>query len=1057
MVLEDRIRLPNLSLIQRRSRLLNLLEKFVAEGQRLITIYAPGGYGKSILLADFAQTTDLPVCWCSLASVDRDPTTFLTLLAYSITDRFHEIDPEGLLKLVAQGNTQNSIHRIAELLKHVGPHIIIVDDYHKAVSAGMTLALNRLLDQLPPTSTMIVAARGDMTLETGQIIDLLISERATGLSEEELRFTGEEVKLVMRKRFGRQIDLTRAEEIAQATDGNIAQILLTGHIMHVDRLIGRLRQQLGDDQAIIYDYLATEVFGKQPPELQRFMLYTSVLPDMTPALCNALLDICDAQDYLQELVRKDLFIAQFGAGFRYHDLFAEFLRARLGKDEALHRQVCLKAAQLLAQQNYLEESISLFLSVQAWDEAAVLLEAEGWSFRDTGRVLTLNQWLIHIPEEELLNHPRLLLLRGLILNDNFGDSKLAMTLFQQAEAQFLQQNDLIGVAEAQIFQSVGLRMMGQARKGLTLAIRGVAQLESLNPPAPTLAWALKQRGHAYGIAGDISEALSDLRRALASFEALNDTYRIGVCHHDIGVFLEKQGNINGATHHFKQAVRIWETLGNANDLANTLNSLGVSLHTIGQYDEALTYFTDSLDIALSIGADRRAAFVQAGIGDTYLDQQEYTRALAAYNISTEFARKANVQSLEIYNQVKVGECFYQQGQLDEALRLSSQAREIAAEVGLTFEKGLACTLQAKIYVQRAEYSASFRLFEEAVTCFSNNDILELTKVRLWWGYNLFLDYKTAAAFEQIKEAISLALGMGDLIRGLGSTVTATFPVLHYFFHQPGISTGMRDNIQLLLRQSPEEIELSKPSLQVFLFGTPTLIVAGRPKQFHQRGRTRKLPEFLAYLLLENRGTGSRWSEVSAMLWPEEDSDRASNLFHQNLKSFRDVIFTDHDYIVVRDDYYQVNPDYLEWCDALAFERLFERASRVAPAEALALQLELIELYQGPFLSGFEVTEWGATRQTLYETKFLQMVELAGDQLLTMGKPEEALAIINKGLGIDYFHEALHRLAFKAYTQLNLYDHLTTHYDMLRKVFEQEFEAPPDQATVQLYEQLITER
>ena len=92
MALEDRIRLPALNLIHRRQRLLNMLTEFVETGYRLITVYAPGGYGKSILLADFAQTTDLPVCWCSLEAADRDPTSFLTLLVYSITDRFHEIE-----------------------------------------------------------------------------------------------------------------------------------------------------------------------------------------------------------------------------------------------------------------------------------------------------------------------------------------------------------------------------------------------------------------------------------------------------------------------------------------------------------------------------------------------------------------------------------------------------------------------------------------------------------------------------------------------------------------------------------------------------------------------------------------------------------------------------------------------------------------------------------------------------------------------------------------------------------------------------------------------------
>jgi LuxR family maltose regulon positive regulatory protein len=326
MALEDRIRLPALNLIHRRPRLLNLLEAFIEARKRLTTVYAPGGYGKSILLADFAQTTNLPVCWCSLEPADRDPTSFLTLLAYSITDRFHEIEPDRLLKLVAQGDTQASIRRIANLLADVGPHIIIIDDYHKAVSAGVTLALNRLLDQLPETSTIIVAARGDMALETCQIIDLLISERAAGLSEEELRFTAEELQRVTRKRFGRRIDLESAKEIARITDGNIAQILLTGHLMHTDHLIDSLGQRLGDDRQIIYRYLAEEVFGKQPPKLQHFMLRTAVLPDMTVELCNELLEMSDARTYIEALVHKDLFIAQIGTGFRFHDLFAGFSR-----------------------------------------------------------------------------------------------------------------------------------------------------------------------------------------------------------------------------------------------------------------------------------------------------------------------------------------------------------------------------------------------------------------------------------------------------------------------------------------------------------------------------------------------------------------------------------------------------------------------------------------------------------------------------------------------------------------------------------------------------------
>ena len=112
---------------------------------------------------------------------------------------------------------------------------------------------------------------------------------------------------------------------------------------------------------------------------------------------------------------------------------------------------------------------------------------------------------------------------------------------------------------------------------------------------------------------------------------------------------------------------------------------------------------------------------------------------------------------------------------------------------------------------------------------------------------------------------------------------------------------------------------------------------------------------MLYLTLEGGNTGCRWSEVAAALWPDLDPSKASITFHQSLRRLRDVIFEVPDYIIIQDDYYQVNPEYLHWCDALAFDQLYERLA-TTPLEALALQYELISLYQGEFLAGFEVEE-----------------------------------------------------------------------------------------------------
>jgi DNA-binding SARP family transcriptional activator len=233
-----------------------------------------------------------------------------------------------------------------------------------------------------------------------------------------------------------------------------------------------------------------------------------------------------------------------------------------------------------------------------------------------------------------------------------------------------------------------------------------------------------------------------------------------------------------------------------------------------------------------------------------------------------------------------------------------------------------------------------------------------------------------------------------------------------------------------------------------------LIVAGEHQQFSQRGRARKVPEFLAFLLLEGWDGGCRWSEVSAAIWPDLGPDKASINFHQTLKRLRDGILGTTDYVIVQNDYYQVNPEYLEWCDALAFERLFDRAGKASPDEALALQLELIGLYRGEFLAGFELEEWGAAYRAACEIRFLQTVWQAGEKLIRDGAPQAALTVIHKGLACDYFREDLHRSAFKAYAQLGLYDHLAAHYARLCKTFEREFNAPPDPATQQLYQQLM---
>ena len=69
-----------------RRRLLESLHEYIHLRAQVIS--APAGYGKTTLLIDFANDLDIPVCWYSLDSLDKDPRLFLEGVLESIRQSF---------------------------------------------------------------------------------------------------------------------------------------------------------------------------------------------------------------------------------------------------------------------------------------------------------------------------------------------------------------------------------------------------------------------------------------------------------------------------------------------------------------------------------------------------------------------------------------------------------------------------------------------------------------------------------------------------------------------------------------------------------------------------------------------------------------------------------------------------------------------------------------------------------------------------------------------------------------------------------------------------------
>ena len=108
-----------------------------------------------------------------------------------------------------------------------------------------------------------------------------------------------------------------------------------------------LPEQLADDlEAMGPTYIKLgQVLAGRPEEVVGFLLETSILDRLIAGLCDAVTGRADGQEMLEALESANLFLVPLDderCWYRYHHLFAEFLRARLtrerpGRVAELHR------------------------------------------------------------------------------------------------------------------------------------------------------------------------------------------------------------------------------------------------------------------------------------------------------------------------------------------------------------------------------------------------------------------------------------------------------------------------------------------------------------------------------------------------------------------------------------------------------------------------------------------------------------------------------------------------------------------------------------------------
>ena len=368
-------------LVSRKRLLDKLLSAVTANSLTLLS--APAGYGKTTLLASLPNAfPDLAFVWIALEEEDNDLMRFFTslILALQRLDPTYGRNTQALLASLPNPavETRHVISiLINETLEDLPKTIIVLDDLHLITEPAVHASLDYLLERKPPQMHLVVAARYDPPLSLARL-------RARGQLAEfripELRFTNDEAKLFLNEK--QCLDLSPAElnKFQLRAEGWAAGLrLLAGSLNQINSAMDR--SAFIDDLALtdsyVFDFLAEEVLKRQEPEIREFLLEICILQEITPSLCKALTGRDDAQAMLEALYRRNLFLTQAGETgkvYRYHALFAEFLRSQL-EQEMPERIIELHRRAAEAQKTTAPaRAIAHYLSAELWEDAAQTIE-----------------------------------------------------------------------------------------------------------------------------------------------------------------------------------------------------------------------------------------------------------------------------------------------------------------------------------------------------------------------------------------------------------------------------------------------------------------------------------------------------------------------------------------------------------------------------------------------------------------------------------------------------------------------------------------------------------
>ena len=387
----------------------------LGRARRVVQVSAPAGSGKTSLLRSWIAEAELrdSVAWVSVAAKEGDPQRFWLSVLDGVRATRAGSSLVGELTPAPDLDGGAIVERLlADLSPLDEPIWLVIDDLHELCSDDAFRRLELLLARAPAVLRFVLLSRRELRLGLHR---LRLEGELTEIRAEDLRFSLDESRALFES-AGVQLSESWVALLAERTEGwaaglRLAALSLAGH--HDPE---RFAAAFAGSERTVAEYLVAEVLDRQPEQVRRLLLRTSVLERVSGPLADLLTGGSDGQRVLQELEQAGAFVVSLDprrSWFRYHPLFADLLQLELRRtaaDElpALHRA----AAMWFSEHGYAVEAIRHAQAAEEWTLAGRVLSDNWFRFILSGERATAHQLLAGFPLSALATDAELSALRA---------------------------------------------------------------------------------------------------------------------------------------------------------------------------------------------------------------------------------------------------------------------------------------------------------------------------------------------------------------------------------------------------------------------------------------------------------------------------------------------------------------------------------------------------------------------------------------------------------------------------------------------------------------------